>query len=250
LGTITSAVKQHYNDFEFAKVYKVLYSFCNEDLSSFYLDILKDRLYTSHTSSQERRSAQTVLFQILNHVVRFMAPIMVFTADEVFAAMPKTLAMQGVDNVHCLEWLDVPAEWQNAQIDKKFELLIALRPHVLRALEDARTKGEIGSSLEAKICFQTASQRDLQYLEDFGNMLPAIFIVSQVAVEQIQGLEKGLSETFSQTIVQISKAAGEKCSRCWNYFSDLGSDPVHPSLCRRCTGVVKKLENEGVVHFS
>lgn len=250
LGNITAAVKQSYNNFEFAKVYKVLYSFCNEDLSSFYLDILKDRLYTSHTSSQERRSAQTVLFQILNHVVRLMAPIMVFTADEVFAAMPKTSAMQGVDNVHCLEWLDVPAEWQDAQIDKKFELLIALRPHILRALEDARTKGEIGSSLEAKICFQTASQRDLQYLENFGDLLPAIFIVSQVAIEQVQGVEKGLSEIFSQTIVQISKAAGEKCSRCWNYFVDLGSDPEHPLLCKRCTGVVKKLEREGVVNFS
>jgi len=239
LKTVIELTKQCFDQYEFAKVYKGVYTFCNEDLSSFYLDILKDRLYTSASNSLERRSAQTVLFHILNHLVRALAPIICFTAEEIFLAMPKDEGTRDVQSVHMLSWLDCPQEWDNDVIKKQFALLIALRPHVLKALEDKRRSGDIGSSLEAKIIFQTASSRDLDYLDRNKNMLPAAFIVSQVEVREAKEVSQGLSNEFNKTAIAIEKADGQKCSRCWNYKRDVGQDSGHQTLCARCTVIVK-----------
>lgn len=239
LKDVIEQVKDGFDQYEFAKVYKNIYSFCNEDLSSFYLDILKDRLYTSASNSLERRSAQTVLFNILNHLVRVIAPIFCFTAEEIFLAMPKD-ATCDIESVHLLSWLDCPQEWDNEAIRKKFDLLVALRPHVLKALEEKRRTGEIGSSLEAKVIFKTASPRDLQYLSENKDSLPAAFIVSQIEVLQVDQVGQGLSEEFAKTEIVIEQADGQKCRRCWNYKTDLGRDIEHQTLCARCTAIVKE----------
>ncbi len=242
LKEVMEQVKKSYDVYEFARVYKHIYSFCNEDLSSFYLDILKDRLYTSASNSQERRYAQTVLFHILNHLVRVIAPIFSFTAEEIFLAMPKDSSMAEVSSVHLLPWIDCPEAWDNPRIKEQFDLLVSLRPHVLKALEDKRRTGDIGSSLEAKLLFRTASPRDFAYLNENVDMLPAAFIVSQARVEQVDDVNQGLSDEFTKTEILIEKADGAKCSRCWNYKEDIGQDVGHQTLCQRCTAIVKEFE--------
>ncbi len=241
LKTVIAQVKQSYGAYEFAKVYKGIYTFCNEDLSSFYLDILKDRLYTSALNSQERRSAQTVLFHVLNHLVRAIAPIFCFTAEEIFLSMPKDASLRDTQSVHILPWIDCPEVWDNKEIREQFALLVALRPHVLKALEDKRRTGEIGNSLEAKIIFETASQRDSTYLIENADILPSAFIVSQVEVQKVDNVSQGLNDEFSKTAITIKKADGQKCSRCWNYKKDVGQEAEHQTLCQRCIAIVKEL---------
>ncbi len=242
LAATSADVKENYNNYEFAQVYKAIYAFCNEDLSSFYLDILKDRLYTAPFNSLQRRSAQTVLYYLLDHLARLTAPILTFTADEVYAAMPKSKQLQSVENVHLLEWLEPLKSWHNQAIHDKFQLLFELRPYVLKAIEEKRRAGQIGGSLETKVIFRTASPRDLEYLTKLKDDLPAVFIVSQVEIVRADQVTQGLSENFAKTQVQIEKAEGEKCSRCWNYRT-LGADPEHPTLCSRCAGTVREILN-------
>lgn len=242
LAKVSDDVHANFNDYEFAKVYKSIYNFCNEELSSFYLDILKDRLYTSATKSAERLSAQSVLYHILNHLVRLMAPILTFTADEIFTAMPKDEHTQEAKSIHVLNMLQVPSEWKNEEIEKKFQMLVDLRPFVLKALEDKRRVGDIGSSLEAKVIFQALSAKDLEFLKQNEEFLPSAFIVSQVEIVSVSNISQGLSEDFKDLQILIEKADGEKCSRCWNYFDQLGSDSSHATLCSRCTSIVKEFE--------
>jgi len=243
LADVSDAVVDAYNAYEFSTVYKAIFDFCNEDLSSFYLDILKDRLYTSHTHSPERRSAQTVLFHILNYLVRFLAPILVFTTEEVFSLMPKSKEIQMIESVHLLPWPGIPKEWKNRKIVEDYDLLVALRPFVMRALENKRTAGGIGSSLEAKILFRTSSERDQAYLQEHLAELPEVFIVSQVEVKKVDVVTEALGGTFTQTTVEVAEADGKKCGRCWNYRL-LGEDADYPDLCQRCAEVVRKRRKE------
>lgn len=241
LGNAVTKIKRNFNDYEFAKVYKTLYAFCNEDLSSFYLDILKDRLYTSATKSKERLSAQTVLYHIVNHLVRIMAPVLSFTSEEIFSHMPKDQDMAATESVHLLEWIEVPDQWLSIEKDGPMDMLFALRPYVLKALEDKRRDGMIGSSLQARVIFQYCGKDNLGYLENSKDILNSIFIVSQSEVRKVEAVKQGLSEEFPNVEIVIEKADGEKCSRCWNYFEKLGEDSEHPTLCARCTAIVKEI---------
>jgi len=239
LAQAARAVQAAYNEYEFAKVYKIIYAFCNEDLSSFYLDILKDRLYTSAAVSPQRRSAQTVLYQIADNLVRLLAPILTFTAEEIFASMPKGSADKNVLSIHLAEWRDVPAQWDNPAVGEKYRRLIEFRPLVLKALEDRRGEGLIGSSLEAKVVIETASPRDLEYFQGLLPELPALFIVSQVEARSVGEVEQGVNENFSRTRIIVEKAAGTKCPRCWNYREDIGQDAEHKELCARCSQAIQ-----------
>ncbi len=247
LSQMSSELKDAYNLFEFAKVYKIIYAYCNENLSGFYLDILKDRLYTSHTFSRERKSAQTVLYHILNHLVRFIAPILSFTAEEVFHLMPGKEQGDDVQSVHLLSWGDIPDDWDNKNLEKKFQFLETLRPNVLKALEDKRRDNEIGSSLEAKVIFRTASSGDAEHLKTLEPILPQVFIVSQVEIQTVSEVGQGVNEAFPQTEIIIRKADGDKCVRCWNYSPNVGQNQEHPQLCERCLPVVESLQREGLV---
>jgi len=233
-GTV-DAIKRSYDEYDFARVYRCLYSFCNDDLSSIYLDILKDRLYTSSAKSQERRSAQTVLYHILNCLVRIMSPVMSFTAEEVFSAMPKTSDFKDFKSVHLLDWPQVPDDWKNEQVDEKFRFLFELRPLVLKALEEKRQIGEIRSPLEAKVILKAASDRNIKSFNECKDFMPEFFVVSQVEVK------KPLDIVDQKIEITIEKADGQKCSRCWNYKLTVGKDAQHPSLCDRCAANVKEL---------
>ena len=247
LERVASDVREAYEQFEFARVYKILYSYCNETLSGFYLDILKDRLYTSHTFSRERKSAQTVLFHILNHLVCYIAPVLSFTAEEVYQLMPKNPQAPLSDSVHLLRWPDCPSGWRNQALDKKFHFLEILRPHVLKALEDSRREEVIGSSLEARLVFKTASSRDAENLKALTAILPQVFIVSQVEVDQVDDVGQGVNEEFPKTAIIIKKADGHKCIRCWNYSLQVGQSREHQELCERCLPVVEAMIRDGLV---
>ena len=229
--------------YEFAEVYKAAYLFCNEDLSSIYLDILKDRLYTSSARALKRRSAQTVLYYIADTLSRILAPVMCFTSDEIYASMPKVASRKETSSVHLLEWPRVQEGWQDSAVEEKLALLIELRPFVLKSLEEKRTAGLIGSSLEAKVTFRTASTRDAQYLKAFIQELPSYFIVSQVILDE-GVIQNALGGTFAQTEIVIEKAAGTKCPRCWNYKTDIGIDAAYPEVCGRCAKAIKGSDSQ------
>lgn len=243
LAVTSQKCAKSYDGFQFSNGYKAIYAFCNEDLSNFYLEILKDRLYTSSAQGQERKSAQTVLFHMLNHLVRLMAPILSFTTEEVFAAMPKTQESRSAESVHMLEWLPIPEQWDNVTLAKEFDLLIALRPYVMRALEEKRKEDVIGSSLDAKIVFETASERDFEYLTGLGGSLPDYFVVSQAEVVKTESVDDGVSDNFSQTRIIVKHAEGQKCSRSWKYTTDVGADPDYPTLSLKSAQIVKSLRS-------
>jgi isoleucyl-tRNA synthetase len=236
LAGLIERVSVAYEAYDFAVAYKEIYLFCNEDLSGFYLDILKDRLYTSSAQSLKRRSAQTVLYQIASSLARLTAPILCFTSDEMFTFLPGAKAGE---SVHTADWPKVGEGWKDAAFEERYAHFLELRPHVLKALEAMRAQGQIGASLEARVTLRTASVRDKAYLSMLADELPMLLIVSQVIIEENKDIKNAIGGTFTQTEVVIDKADGTKCPRCWNYKTDMGSDQDHPEVCSRCARAVK-----------
>jgi len=239
LAATIGAVDLGFERYDFVQVFKSVYSFCNEDLSSIYLDILKDRLYTFPAHSKERRSAQTVLYYILDSLTRILAPVMSFTAEETFEFSPKR-ALERSASVHILSWPLVDKSWICDQLEEKFKVLLDMRGFVLKALDEQRKIGQIGSGLQTKVVITTASDRDYQYFSSFKDILASVFIVSQVELKQASSVAAPLSDYFGRTEVRIYPADGIKCARCWNWRTDVGVSNVHPSLCGRCTQIVEQ----------
>ncbi|HSA95345.1 MAG TPA: class I tRNA ligase family protein, partial [Acidobacteriota bacterium] len=222
-------VVQAYVDYEFHPILHDVLDFFTVDLSAFYLDVVKDRAYCSGRRSLERRSAQTAMFTILRDSLLLMAPILSFTAEEAWAFVP---AYAGKDpSVHLgefpegLDWLGT----EHAHFVEDMERLLAVREKVLKELEKARESKLIGNSLEACVTLK-APPAEAAFLEAHRADLPALFIVSQVALEASTGEELG---------VAVSQAAGEKCERCWNYSASVGRSPEYPTFCARCERAVK-----------
>ncbi len=243
LAVMAEKVERQYQLYEFSQVYKEIYSFCNEELSGIYLDIIKDRLYTSASQSLERRCAQTVLFHMVNYLVRLIAPILPFTSQEIFEVMPKSQDLREAAYVHLLNWLSIPVQWRNEGVDQKQDfLLVKFRPFVLKALEEARQKDLIGSSLEAKVVIETSSERDLQALGQFSLLdLRQAFIVSQVEIRSVEQVDGGVDPEFCKTRVIVEKAEGVKCPRCWNYSLDIHSQKGDEEICPRCSQAVQEI---------
>jgi isoleucyl-tRNA synthetase len=224
-----------YENFEFHKVYHTVYAFATVDLSSIYFDVLKDRLYTSAARSKSRRSAQTALYRLLDALVRLLAPIMSFTAEEVWLTMGRP------ESVH-MAFFPEPAEL-TAGIDETarkrtadWDRLMEVRGDVLKSLETARNEKLIGAPLEARV--RLSADGDLfPLLEKYAPELPGLFIVSQVAVEP--GTPGG------PIGVKIERASGEKCERCWKYTSDVGSNPKYPTVCGACADAVDEMLKNG-----
>ncbi|MBZ5561174.1 MAG: isoleucine--tRNA ligase, partial [Acidobacteriia bacterium] len=238
-------VQAAYDEYAFHKVYRALYDFATVDLSAFYFDILKDRLYTSPAHSVRRRAAQTVLYRVAEALVRALAPVLCFTTEEVWAHLPAPETRE--KSVHCAKF--GRPEDLRAGIPQKFQSrlgnwprLIAARDEVLKALEGARQGKSIGGSLEAKV--QLAADGDLlPLLEDYRGMLPALFIVSQV--ELSWGARPAAPDAAAPSLrVQIQKAEGRKCERCWNYSLHVGEDARYPTVCERCSAALKEIEKQ------
>ena len=242
LEWVLDFVDRAYKNFEFYKAHKGIYDFCNEDLSMYYLDMIKGRLYTYAANSVERRAAQTTIYEILDVLVRIMAPILVFTAEEIWQHMPKEQKDSLVASIHLLEWPkvnplfaqhDLPPE---KDIEAELKTIIELIPDVAKALEEKRGKGEIGSSFDAKIKLLTNNEIRYKYLESLKDELCEIFKVSQVEIKKEDNLDSGLTRAskFADIAIVALKAEGAKCARCWNYSQSVGKDKTHTLICDSC----------------
>jgi len=218
-----------YADYEYHIVFHAIYDFFAVDLSALYLDILKDRLYCAGKSSSLRRSAQTALFRMLKDTLALMAPILPFTADEAWQAMPAF--KDKAESVHLELFPQCQETWLDAATVEEFDRLMLVRGQVLKELENARAEKLIGNSLEAQIRLKVPpSHKEL--LEKYGADLAALFIVSSVVLVSYEGPDIQAA---------VEKAPGDKCRRCWNYSTHVGASPDYPQLCPRCEDVVRRM---------
>jgi isoleucyl-tRNA synthetase len=245
-------VKAAYDEYAFHKVYRALYDFATVDLSSFYFDILKDRLYTAPAKSVRRRAAQTTLYRIADALVRVAAPLMSFTAEEVWShlhggnglrsASDKDKAQSSVHTTVFVPPGQLGEGITSAHVQRlaNWPRLIAVRNEVLKALEVARQSKSIGTPLEARVVLATEGEVS-KLLAQYRSDLTTLFIVSQV--ELSQGPLLGARETDVPGLqVLIEKAAGQKCARCWNYSVRVGEDARYPEVCERCADALKEIE--------
>jgi isoleucyl-tRNA synthetase len=220
---------QAYDDYEYHVIFHSIYNFFSVELSSFYLDVLKDRLYCSAKNSPLRKSAQTALFEVLRSTLVLMAPILPFTTEEAWESMPSFRGKE--ESVHLESFPSFTEPWLEPALSRDMEALLRLREAVLKRLEQAREDKLIGNSLEAQVTL-TVPSSDRPLVEKYRDDLAALFIVSCVVIEPAVAAELQ---------VQVSRASGEKCQRCWNYSDSVGSSPDHPQLCGRCAEVVRKI---------
>jgi len=228
LASIDEAIEKVVYGFEtynFQAVYQTLYNFVTVTLSARYFDIIKDRLYIFAPKSLERRSAQTALYEIADKLSRLLAPILAFTADEAWENLPH----QKLESVHLAEFPKVSGA-DNSQFLIDWERIFSIRDEVLKKLEEARGEKKIGSSLEAKVIL-TVDKETTRFLISYFEDLRYIFIVSQVEVQEGDALA-----------VEIQKADGAKCERCWNYSLQVGKSEKYPTVCERCTAALTEIE--------
>jgi isoleucyl-tRNA synthetase len=229
-----------YDQMLFHRIYQRLNEFFAVDLSAQYFDILKDRLYTFPRSSQTRKSAQTALWRIGEALLRLLAPILSFTADEAWQFMPQLVSRP--ESVHLALFPstndltgEIRDREQALQVRADWDYLFTVRELALRQLEELRNNKTIKANLEARVII-TASGKDYKRLLHYGNKLPSIFVVSQVELKQ------GAPE--SPITFEVAKAEGEKCERCWNFSTHVGEDAKYPTVCERCSANLKIIERE------
>ncbi|MDD5154674.1 MAG: isoleucine--tRNA ligase [Desulfovibrionales bacterium] len=243
LAQITDKVRSAYEEFELHTVYHTLYQFCAVDLSAFYLDVLKDRLYTSGKESKDRRSAQAAMFYILDTLVRLMAPILSFTAEEIWQYMPETAGRE--EGIHLAGFASLPPEFKDAALAAKWEKLLAVRAGATRALEVARREKVIGHTLSAAVRFYPAPE-DYSFLSENAELLRTILIVSQFGVaEGPAPAGSYVAEEISGLSIVVSPAKGTKCERCWTVSESVGTFTDHPTICVRCREVVTASGSKG-----
>ncbi len=230
----------YYQDYDLHKVFHTLHNMCVNDLSAFYLDILKDRLYVSAANSLERRSAQTALLRILLILIKDMSPILSFTAEEIYQHLSGQLK-SGAQSVLAYTLPEEQEDLLSPDEQELWNLLLQVRSEVTKAIEPKRQSGLIGHSLD--VLLRLSGDQELMdalvpvqaYLRDF-------FIVSQLELAPAgTELEDGQhSQEIPGLQIQIQRAKGEKCARCWTYSPELGQDPGHPEICPRCAEVLKQ----------
>jgi isoleucyl-tRNA synthetase len=234
LELLKEKVLKAYDSFEFHVLYHAVNSFCTVEMSAFYLDILKDRVYTSRTDSLERRSAQTAMYLILEAIVKLTAPVLSFTSDEVWRYMPK----QAEESVHLAEFPPLRSEHRDDGLVERWERLIKVRAEVSKALEQARVQKVIGHSLDAAVAINAPPELRL-FLQTYANHLKSIFIVSKVELVETLGGDYYEAEGMTGMQIRVTAAPGAKCERCWCYDEEIGRDVEHPTICPKCLAAVK-----------
>jgi len=232
LQEVIKRVTEAYERHQFHAVFYTLYNYCTVDLSALYLDVLKDRLYTNKAASTVRRSGQTAMFIILDAMTRLLAPILTFTSEEVWSAMPSWSNKE--ESVHLAQFPQVNDKYLNTELGECWKTMIDAKAEIAKAVEQARKEKAIGHSLDARITIAAPQKlRELiaAHLEDMRSLL----IVSQLQVAE----EKDIAAPFRSTeidglTVGVEKARGGKCERCWIYEESVGSDANHPTVCSRC----------------
>jgi len=238
LQLLRERVLKAYAEYEYHVVYHAVHNFCSVDLSSFYLDVLKDRLYTFAANSRERRAAQTAIATVLVDLLKLVAPILVYTCEEAWACLPAHLRTS--DSVHLAQFPEARPEHRlvGETIDSWDELL-RVRAVVSRVLEEKRREGMIGSSLEASVTLTPGDKKTLDALARHEDQLPWVFIVSQCSVAPVSG---EAAEAADRLLVRVGRAPGQKCVRCWNYRESVGACSEHPLLCGRCVAQLGELK--------
>lgn len=236
LDGVIDVARKAYEEYDYHTAAYAMHNFCVVDMSNFYFDVLKDRLYTSAPESATRRAAQTVLYKVLDALTLLLTPILAYTADEIWLAMPHDSSRNGESPL----FNEIPkAEFIQADEDfiAKWDRIHEVRTDVQKALELARNEKIIGKPLEASVTLYADGEL-YDFLKSVEAQLPEIFITSYVAVENGEGAVKGDVEGLSVT---VSKADGEKCERCWKYSHTVGENSDHPTLCSHCADVMKEI---------
>ena len=240
LNALIDKCKASYDAFDFHIVVHSIHNFCVTDMSNFYLDIVKDRLYCTGTKSIDRRAAQTAMYYILSAVSRLIAPVLAFTAEEIWKYMPHSAN----DDTRSIMMNEMPSKIE-VQVDdaftEKWNMIYQLRSDATKALEAKRAEKFIGASLEAKVVIYVNNDSALaEKLNTYAEELKKVFIVSGVEVSE-NGKGDFASDYYTDKLsYSIAKADGEKCERCWMYSSTVGSNVLHPTLCSRCAEEVSK----------
>jgi isoleucyl-tRNA synthetase len=227
-----------YEQYQYHLVYHALQQFCGVTLSSFYLDILKDRLYTLAPADGVRRSARSALHRVACDLCRLMAPVLAFTAEEIWQELERMdgRAAWADASVHVQLFPAPLAEAEDGALLARWDRLLELREPVQKALELARKEGQIGSSLEAVVTLASADGETLDFLRSFPD-LHDLFLTSGV---EFAGAPAGSERTPGLT-VGVQRAAGQKCERCWHWTTDVGHDPEWPAICARCVRSVRRI---------
>jgi isoleucyl-tRNA synthetase len=232
---LVARVRKAYDDFEFHAFFHAFHNFCVVDMSSFYMDVLKDRMYTSKADSQARRSGQTAMHIVLDTMVKLMAPILSFTAEEVWQYMS-----EGDESIHLQDMPEVNLAWVDDDLDECWSRMIEVRGEILKRLELARKEKLIGHSLDALVQVFAAGET-YELIEQFEDQLASICIVSEA---ELFGDETPIpddafaSDTIENLNIRVAKAYGEKCPRCWQFRTTIGEDAAHPDICAQCAAAL------------
>ncbi len=237
---------ENYENYEFHTLYHDIHNFCALNLSSFYLDIIKDRLYVLNADSLQRRAAQTVLYKIVSELTRLVAPVLSFTAEEIWQNLNKI--GQKEESVFLSPWPKVDQKMVRMEMEEHWSQLLAVRKDVLKALEISRKDGQIGNALQAQVDLYTKDQKLYDYLRQFKEKLEIIFIVSKVELlnlnEDISDKNIFKGEEVPELSIAIKKAPGQKCERCWCYSETVGQDSRYPTICHKCVSVLDENSRE------
>ena len=232
LQEVITRVTEAYEKYQFHIVFFTLHNYCAVDLSALYLDVLKDRLYTSRAASANRRSGQSVMFMILSAMTRLLAPVLTFTSEEVWQAMPAWKGKE--ESVHLAQFPKMDERYFNEELGERWSTMIEAKGEIAKAIEQARREKIIGHSLDARVTI-AAPEKLRALLATHLEELRALLIVSQLVVAEekdIAGAYK--SEEIAGLAVGVEKARGTKCERCWIYEESVGENAQHPTICARC----------------
>ena len=222
LNHLVKEVTKAFEEYDFNKAYQAINTFCVVDMSNFYLDIIKDRLYTSKKESTKRKAAQTAMYHILSSLVRMIAPMTCFTAEEIWKYMPHK-ENENTESIMLNYWPKENEQYENSALEEKWNQIIKVKEEVAKALEVARAEKVIGHSLNAKVMI-TADTKQYTFLKENEELLQEVFIVSGVELNEGNELQ-----------VKVAAADGEKCERCWMYSTTVGDDKNHPTICHKCS---------------
>jgi isoleucyl-tRNA synthetase len=235
LARLITRVTRAYDEYQFHTVFHTVHNFCAVDLSAQYLDIIKDRLYTSAPDDPRRRAAQSTCYDIFGALARLMAPILTFTAEEAWRHVPGTRE----ESVHLTRFPEAPREWLDDRLEREWTRLLEVRREVAKALETARAQKLIGSGLEASVRIVSAPEDIPALLAAKRDLLKTLFIVSRV---ELSGPAAGAvvyeSQEIPGLVVAVDRAPGRKCERCWVWSERVGEDAAHPALCERCIPII------------
>ena len=232
LNKVIAKVHEGYESFDFHVVFHAIHNYCTTDLSNFYLDIIKDRLYCEAEDSVERRAAQTTIYRILSAITRMIAPILSFTAEEIWSYLPHA-ASDDAKSVFLNEMPQTSCIAEDDAFLEKWDLIYQTRMEVNKVLEEKRNEKLIGKSLEAAVTIAVGDEKQYAVLCEEADILAKILIVSAVQVVKADD---------GNTAYTVTRASGEKCERCWMYLENVGKNPAHPTLCARCASVIAQGE--------